>query len=34
MLEATDEPAEGAFVADALGDSRWQIDSRDESDTG
>jgi hypothetical protein len=27
MLEATDEPAAGAFVADALGDSGWQIAS-------
>jgi hypothetical protein len=27
MLEATDEPAVGAFVADALGDSGWRIES-------
>ena len=27
MLEATDEPVVGAFVADILGDSGWQIES-------
>jgi hypothetical protein len=27
MLEATDEPAVGAFVADVLGDSGWRIES-------
>ena len=27
MLEATDEPAVGAFVAEVLGDSGWQIES-------
>jgi hypothetical protein len=27
MLKATDEPAVGAFVADTLGESDWQIDS-------